>query len=151
MPLRVLSSPVKPNFIAQCHKNPGHHHPKLFTQLSKQVNSHACALLMNAGADRCQIQSQGEQPAIPTSCFHWQSRPILTLNFKDSIKDASALCRTTLVITAKQKKSDLMSVLSRDQSFSKPYCLPDDLITKTDCFIQLSAVSCLVVFAPAHT
>ena len=74
---------------------------------------------VNAGADRCQIQSQGVQSAIPTSCFHWQSCPILTLNFKDSIKDASALCRTALVITAKQKKSDLMSVLSRDQSVSK--------------------------------
>lgn len=40
-----LRSPAKLNFIAQCHEDPGHCHPKLSIQLSKQDNSHARALL----------------------------------------------------------------------------------------------------------
>lgn len=74
---------------------------------------------VNTGTDRRQIQSQGEQSAHTHIVFSSASRPILTLNFKDSINNASALCGTALVITAKQKKSDLMSALSRDQSVSK--------------------------------
>lgn len=71
---------------------------------------------VSTGTDRCQIQSQAEHWAISISCFHRWSHPILTLNFKDIIEDASVWCRTVLVITAKQNRSDMMSVLSGEQS-----------------------------------
>lgn len=144
VPLRVLRAPVMPNCIAQCHRDPGHCHPKLFTQLSSQVNSHiyhssSCRCTkVNGGTDRCQIESSGEQSVIST---HWQSHPTLLPNFKDRFKDENALRRTALVIIEKQNESDLTSVLSRGQSLSNPYCLPNYLIIKKKCIIQLLAVS----------
>lgn len=112
VPLRVLGAPVRPNCIAQSKRDPGHCHPKLFTQLSKQVNNH----IYHSSSCRCQTQSHDEQSVIST---HWQSHPTLSLNFNDSFKDESALHRTALVIITKQKKSDLMSVIFRDQILSK--------------------------------
>lgn len=62
--------------------------------------------------ERCQTQSE------PSVTFtHWQSHPTLSLNFKDRFQDESALHRTALVITAKQKKYNLIwgQILSKSQ------------------------------------
>lgn len=90
----------------------------------------------------------------PRPYYRWRSHPNLALSSKDSIKEASALCRTALIITEEQKKPDVMSALSRDQSLLKS----QENILSCRCILhwphhwsrELKPASCLVFFASAH-